>query len=150
MNNVYLCGRVGRDPDVRYSKEGLCIVKLAVATNSSYKKAGGWVTETEWHNVTAFGTIAEKAQSKLKKGSLVIVEGRLKTDIVESKEGGKKYYTGVIASNLIYPDTRDITTKFDAEVETAKNNGLTGQKPKESEYKIDNNDDSYTAMEIPF
>ncbi len=78
INKVILIGNLGRDPEVRTLESGTKIARFSVATNENYRdKNGEWQQSTEWHNVSAWTYLAERAEKSLKKGSLVYVEGKL-------------------------------------------------------------------------
>lgn len=99
MNRVTLIGNLGKDVEVKSTNTGLKIAKLSVATSDSKKdKSGNWTKTTEWHNVTAFGDLAEKAGA-LKKGNSVFVEGKITTKSYE-KDGEKKSYTEIVANDI--------------------------------------------------
>lgn len=108
VNKVFLVGRLGKDPELRYTKDGAAIANISIATSSKYKnKAGEMVEETEWHRVTFFGRLAEIAEEYLKKGSQICVEGRIKTSKYTDKDGVEKYATGIIASEMQMLGGRD-------------------------------------------
>ena len=100
VNKVTLVGRLGQDPEIRFTGEGNAVASFNVATNESWKSKDGTMQErTEWTKVTVFGTTAEKyVQPYIKKGTLVYVEGSLKTDKWQDKDGNDKYSTGVVAN----------------------------------------------------
>lgn len=101
INFVKLVGNLGDAPTENYTDAGRAIAGMYVATNRSWKdKSGEWQKRTEWTRVSAFGSVAEWAIKNLDKGSRVLVEGRLQTDVVEDKYGEKKYYVQVIARKL--------------------------------------------------
>ena len=96
LNRVQLIGRLGKDPESKFTPTGKKVVHFSVAISNRWKNKEGQSQEyTEWVNVEAWGRLGEVCQEYLKKGSLVFVEGRLKTDKYES-EGENKYYTKVI------------------------------------------------------
>ena len=100
LNRVFLIGRLGRDPELRYSPSGQPVASFSLATDESYKnKDGEKVEVTEWHNVTVWGKPAEFAGNFLSKGRLVYVEGKLKTEKY-TKDGVEKYATKVIAHTV--------------------------------------------------
>lgn len=87
VNKVILIGRLGADPEVRYTQEGMMVTNLRVATNEYRKdKSGERVDRTEWHRVVAFGKLAEICGNYLSKGRLVFIEGSLRTRQWEDKE----------------------------------------------------------------
>jgi single-strand DNA-binding protein len=99
VNKVILLGNVGKDPEFKEAANG--ILSFSVATNEKWKdKAGQWVEKTEWHNVVLFGPRAKGLGSFLTKGNTVFVEGRLQTRSWDGKDGGKRYTTEVVATNV--------------------------------------------------
>jgi single-strand DNA-binding protein len=101
INKVILIGRLGKDPDMRYTPSGTAVANFSLATNSSFKDSeGNWNDKTEWHNIVTFGRTAEIAGEYLKKGKLVYIDGRLQTSSWEDQNGQKRYKTEVIASEL--------------------------------------------------
>lgn len=101
VNKVILIGRLGADPEVRYTQEGMMVTNLRIATNEYRKdKSGERVDRTEWHRVVAFGKLAEICGNYLSKGRLVFIEGSLRTRQWEDKEGGKRSTTEILANNM--------------------------------------------------
>lgn len=109
INKVILVGYLGRDPEVRYKPSGDAVANVALATSRSWKdkSSGEKREETEWHRVTFFGRTAEVAAEYTKKGSLIYVEGRLKTDKWTDKDGVERYTTSIIADGLQLLGGRD-------------------------------------------
>ena len=100
-NQVNLIGHVGMDPELSTFENGQKAV-FRMATNESYKNAQGeWVTDTQWHNVVAWGKASEIIQKHLKKGSQVAVSGKLVHRDYEDKEGNKKYVTEIILKDFM-------------------------------------------------
>ncbi|GAB6146829.1 single-stranded DNA-binding protein [Desulfocicer niacini] len=99
VNKAIIVGRLGRDPEIRYSPQGMAVVKLAVATSENWtdKNTGQKQEKTEWHRITVFGKQGENCERYLSKGSQVYVEGRLQTSTYE-KEGQTHYSTDIIAN----------------------------------------------------
>lgn len=101
VNKVILVGRLGRDPEVRYSASGAAVTKFSLATSEATKSAdGNWEERTEWHRVVAFNKLAERCGSFLSKGRLVYVEGKLRTNQWEDAQGVKHYTTEVVAWDI--------------------------------------------------
>ncbi len=102
VNKVIIIGNLGRDPEVRYLSSGTAVCSLAVATTRSWKdKASGEKKEeTEWHQVSLFDRLAEIAGEYLKKGRPVYIEGRLKTEKWQDKDGNDRYSTKIYADSL--------------------------------------------------
>ena len=99
LNKVLLVGRLGKDPEIRFSGDGSPIANFSIATNETWKdKEGNQQEKTHWHNIVVFGASAEKyIQPYVKKGTLISVEGKLQTRDWEDKDGNKRYTTEVIA-----------------------------------------------------
>ncbi len=107
VNRVILIGNLGKDPDVQYLEGNIGVAKFSLATTETYKdRSGKLVSQTEWHTVVLWRGLADLAQKYLHKGSLVYIEGRLKTRSWEDKEGNKKFATEVVGDNLIMLDKR--------------------------------------------
>ena len=101
VNKAILVGRLGKDPEVRYSNNGNAITNFNLATSRVYKnKDGEKVDETEWHRCVSFGKTAKICEEYLKKGSLIYVEGRLQTRDWEDKDGNKRWTTEIILENM--------------------------------------------------
>jgi single-strand DNA-binding protein len=100
-NSVQLIGRLGKDPELRTFDSGKKQVQLSIATTDSYKNTKGEkIEETQWHNLVAWGKLADIASQYLKKGNEVAVEGKLIHRAYETK-GEKKYITEVIVNDLV-------------------------------------------------
>jgi single-strand DNA-binding protein len=107
VNKAILIGNLGKDPDVQYLDGNIGVAKFSLATTETYKdKTGKLISQTEWHTVVLWRGLAELAQKYLHKGSLVYLEGRLKTRSWEDKDGNKKFATEIIGENLIMLDKR--------------------------------------------
>ena len=102
-----LIGNLGKDPDVQFLDGNIAVAKFSLATTETFKdRAGKLISQTEWHTVVLWRGLAELAQKYLHKGSLVYIEGRLRTRSWEDKEGNKKFATEVVGDNLIMLDKR--------------------------------------------
>lgn len=103
-----LIGNLGRDPDVQHLEGNIAVAKFPLATTETFKdRAGKLISQTEWHTVVLWRGLAELAQKYLHKGSLVYIEGRLRTRSWDDKEGNKKFATEVVGDNLIMLDKRN-------------------------------------------
>ena len=102
VNKVILVGTCGKDPETRYMPSGGAVSSISVATNESWKdkQTGEKQERTEWHNITFFGRLAEIAGEYLKKGSQVYIEGSLRTEKWQDKQGQDRYTTKIIASEM--------------------------------------------------
>ena len=102
VNKVILIGNLGRDPEIRYTRDGTAVANLNIATSDSWKDAQGERQErTEWHRVVAWDKLAEIAKEYLAKGKQVYIEGRLQTRSWEDKDGHKRYTTEVRADQMV-------------------------------------------------
>jgi single-strand DNA-binding protein len=111
VNKVILVGRLGRDPETRYTSGGQAVANFTLATDESFKsRSGERQKRTEWHRVVLWGKLAEIAQQYLKKGMLVYVEGRLQTRQWEDKRDGQKRQTTEIVGNVM----RMLTSRVEA------------------------------------
>ncbi|MDL1912619.1 single-stranded DNA-binding protein [Chloroflexi bacterium CFX6] len=97
LNRVQLIGYLGKDPESKYTSTGKKVAHFSVAVTQRWKTGGEAKEYTEWVNIEAWGRLGEVCQEYLKKGSLVYLEGRLKTDKYEDKGGETKYFTKVVA-----------------------------------------------------
>jgi single-strand DNA-binding protein len=107
LNRVQLIGRLGKDPESKYTPTGKKVAHFSLAVSQRWKTAGETKEYTEWVNIEAWGRLGEVCQEYLKKGSLVYLEGRLKTEKYEDKEGETKYFTKVVALTLQFLDKKD-------------------------------------------
>ncbi len=102
VNEVFLIGRLGRDPEVRHTQGGVAVASLSVATSRRQKNRNTqeWEETTEWNNVVAFGKTAEFCGNHIVKGSLVYINGRLQTRKWQDREGNDRWTTEVVVQEL--------------------------------------------------
>ena len=101
VNKVILIGRLGKDPEVRYTNDNVAVANFTLATSEYYKDKNGERQEsTEWHNVVAWRNLAELSEKYLRKGKQVYIEGRLRTRAWDDKDGNKRYTTEIVADNM--------------------------------------------------
>lgn len=113
LNKVQMIGRLGRDPESKFTPTGKKVTHFSVAISNRWKSRDGEAKEsTEWVNVEAWSRLGEVCQEYLKKGSLVYVEGRLRTDKYEDK-GETRYFTKVVAETVQFLDTRGAEASVD-------------------------------------
>ncbi len=107
-NRVHLIGNLGMDPEVVSFENGRKLAKFSLATNESYRNGEGQkVSDTQWHNVVAWGNLAGIAEKYLKKGNEVAIEGKITYRSYEDKKGNTKYMTEIIASDfLMFPNKK--------------------------------------------
>lgn len=102
VNKVILVGRLGKDPETKYTTQGTSVVKFPMATDEQWTdKSGEKQRRTEWHNIVAWTKLGEICQKYLVKGKLVYIEGRLQTQTWDDKEGKKHYRTEIRADNMV-------------------------------------------------
>ena len=125
LNKVFLLGRLGQDPEMKYTANGHAMTTFSMATNRYWTNDSGEKQEkTEWHNVKLWRRQAEIANEFLRRGSLVLIEGRIETSKYE-QDGVTKYFTAVVADNIQLPPksmgtngdlgTPDVATEPDSE-----------------------------------
>lgn len=108
VNRVILIGNLGRDPEIRRLENGAVVAKFPIATNENYKdKTGEWQSQTEWHDIVVWRNLAERAESTLKKGMGVYVEGKLTHRTWQDQEGNNRKTTEVVGSYFRILDKRD-------------------------------------------
>ncbi|NRB63590.1 MAG: single-stranded DNA-binding protein [Saprospiraceae bacterium] len=99
VNRVILIGNLGKDPEVRRLENGAVVAKFSLATNENYRdKSGEWQQQTEWHDIVAWRALAERAESSLKKGSMVYVEGKLSHRSWQDQDGNNRRTTEVVTN----------------------------------------------------
>ncbi len=109
VNKVLLIGRLGRDPEVRYTPDGTAIANFSIATSEEWKdkKTGEKQERTEWHRIVAFRRLGEICGEYLSKGRQVYVEGRLQTRDWQDKDGNKRYTTEIVALQMQMLGSKD-------------------------------------------
>jgi len=102
VNKVILVGRLGKDPEVRYTPSGAAVANFTIATSEEWKDkdSGEKQERTEWHRVVAWRRLGEICGEYLHKGSQVYIEGRLQTESWEDREGNKRYTTKIVAQTM--------------------------------------------------
>ena len=109
INKVILVGNLGRDPEMRYTQNGVAVCSFSLATSETYRDRtnGEKVTQTEWHNIILWRGLAETAQKYLRKGSSVYIDGKIRTRKWEDQQGLTRYTTEIIADTMQMLDRRD-------------------------------------------
>lgn len=114
VNHVFLIGNLGKDPEIQYIEGNIPVAKFPLATTETFKdKKGNTIPQTEWHNIVLWRGLAELAAKYLHKGSLVHIEGCLRTRSWEDKDKNRRFMTEIIASNLVMLDKRSTETRID-------------------------------------
>ncbi|MGB5749213.1 MAG: single-stranded DNA-binding protein [Desulfobacterales bacterium] len=111
INKVILIGRLGSDPEVRYTPSGVAVANFSVATSEEWKDkdSGEKKERTEWHRIVAWRRLGEICGEYLSKGKQVYVEGRIQTRSWEDRDGNKKYTTEIIANDIQFLGSRDMS-----------------------------------------
>ncbi len=105
LNKVQLIGRLGADPEMRYTGSGMPVTSFSLATNRQWTdRDGNTQDETDWHNIVAWDRLAQICNEHLAKGRLVYIEGRLRTRTYEAN-GQKQYRTEIVASDMLMLDS---------------------------------------------
>lgn len=145
VNKVILIGNLGKDPDLQYLEGNIAVAKFPLATTETFKdKTGNLVSQTEWHTIVLWRGLAELAQKYLNKGSMVYIEGRLRTRSWEDKDKNKRFSTEIVGDNLVMLDKRKDNNTDDGNA-TQGSSSPTGEK--------DDNDMSYSSNDkddLPF
>lgn len=105
LNKVMLIGRLGQDPELRYTQSGAAVTSFNLATNETWNDSAGKKQEkTEWHRIVVWGKQAENCAKYLKKGRQAYVEGRLATREYEDRNGAKRSVTEITAQTVQFID----------------------------------------------
>jgi single-strand DNA-binding protein len=108
LNKVSLIGNLGKDPDVQTLEKNIKVAKFSLATTETFKDDNGQLQSiTDWHNVVLWRGLADLTEKYCQKGSMVYVEGKLKTRSYDDKEGHKRYVTEVVAEQIILLDKKN-------------------------------------------
>jgi single-strand DNA-binding protein len=113
INKVILIGRLGKDPELKYTPNGTPVAKFSLATDSNYKDASGEKQQrTEWHNIVAWNKLAEICGQYLTKGKQVYIEGRIQSRQWEDKQtGAKRTAYDIVASQMTMLGSRSETER---------------------------------------
>ena len=152
LNKVMLIGRLGQDPEIRYTQSGSAVANATIATNDYWTdKQGGKQERTEWHSLVLWGKLADLAQSYLKKGSQVYVEGRMQTRDWEDQQGQKHYKTEVVVTTMQFLDAKMSDSGSNTEYSTASASSKSNSAPTApTESNVAPQGDDYIKDDIPF
>lgn len=101
INRVILVGNLGKDPEIRHIEGGVTVARFPIATSETYKdRSGNKVERTEWHNIVAWRGLAEVAEKYLKKGQSVYIEGKIRSNNYQDKDGIQRYSIEIVADNM--------------------------------------------------
>ena len=152
-NKVILVGNLTRDVNLSYSGSGLAIAKFAVATNRTYKDnmTGQNKNETMFIDITTFGRSAEVANQYLRRGSKVLIEGRLVLNQWVGSDGTKRSKHEIVAEQIKFLDSKNDTSGFDNSYQTPSNPPVKQQMNQKEEIKeIQIDDNNINEDEVPF
>lgn len=108
MNKAIVMGRLGQDVELKYTNGGQPVGNFSVATTEKWKdKDGNPQEKTEWHKITVWGKQAEIIEKYFRKGSQILLEGRIQTRQWEDKDGGKRYTTEIVLDKFEFVDKKD-------------------------------------------
>ncbi len=134
INKVILIGNLGSDPEVRTLESGVKVANFNIATNETFKNKNGAKQErTEWHRIVLWRNLAEIAETYLKKGDRIYIEGRIRTRQWEDKDGVKKYTTEVYGDNMVMLGTKAHDASQDQSSPPDENIPKNDQEPPEGE-----------------
>jgi len=160
LNRAQIVGNLTRDPEIRYIPSGQAVTSFSVATNRRWKdKDGSQQDQTEFHNVVAWGKLAEIANQYLKKGNKVYLEGRMQTRTWDGQDGTKRNRTEIVTENMIFLTPKgapiehdDIPTEVKIEEipDEKPNPTASDKKPVKKEEKVEDNLDEINLDDIPF
>lgn len=143
INKVILVGNLGKDPEVRHLEGGAVVAKFPLATSETYKtKEGQRVDQTEWHNIVMWRGLAESAEKYLRKGSLVYIEGKIRTRSWDDKDGNKRFATEIIADTM--------TMLSSKRTDEQHQQGSSEQKPSSSEESPSVDVPNNSGDDLPF
>ena len=120
VNKVILVGRLGADPEIRYTPNGQAVATLRLATNEWSGSGESREERTEWHRVVVWGKLAERCSEYLKKGRQVYAEGRLRTRSWEDRDGNKRYTTEIVANTVQFLGSAGADRDFDSSASSPK------------------------------
>jgi single-strand DNA-binding protein len=106
LNKSTIIGFLGSDPQLKFTPSGSPTATFSVAVSDNYKKNNEWVESTEWFNVVTWNDLAERCNERISKGSLVYVEGKMKTRSWEGQDGHKNYRTELVANKVLFLDRK--------------------------------------------
>lgn len=165
LNRTQIIGNVTRDPEMRYTPNGQAVCSYSVATNRRWKdKDGNNQEQTEFHNIVAWGKVAEIIAQYVKKGHKIYIEGRLQTRTWEGQDGGKRNRTEIVMEDFVFltpkgtggtestPDLGEDTKEFSPSIEKEENKSKEKTEPKKvtKEKEEPSDEGEINLDEIPF
>jgi single-strand DNA-binding protein len=147
LNKVMVLGRLGQDPELKYTPSGTGVCNFSVATSENWNDKNGQKQErTEWHRIVVWGKLGELCNQYLAKGRQAFVEGRLQTRSWDDKNGQKKYTTEIVATSVQFiGGASDRSQASDSGFDQSQSNSDNGM----GDYQV-STDSNFTADDIPF
>ncbi len=146
INKVILIGNLGSDPEVKYLDGNRTVANFSLATNESYTdKQGNRITQTEWHRIEMWDSLAKVAEKYLVKGKQVYIEGKIKTEKWTDQNGVDKYTTRIRANVLQMLGSREDSSSNNTTNDTNQSNQQTSSKPPEKSVPAEDSED-----DLPF
>ena len=145
LNKVMLIGRLGQEPELKYTQSGQAVTNFSLATDEGYTRDGQKVEKTEWHKIVVWGKQAEMCSNYLSKGRLIMAEGKLQTRQWEDQNGQKRYTTEIVAFNIQFLDSKKDTENNTGYVQAPPHPATSGQNP-----MPDGDQDAGNDMGSPF
>lgn len=145
-----LMGRLGQDPELRYTPNGAAVANFSLATSEQWTdKTGQKQERTEWHRVVVWGKLAELCNQYLSKGRQAFVEGSLQTRAWDAKDGGKRYTTEIIARNIQFIGGQASTDRSEQYNQSSNQQDGPSYDQMNQDYEV-STDSNFTADDIPF
>ena len=118
LNITIVAGYVGQDPRLRFTAGGTAVANFSLATSENWKDRGGeWKKKTTWHNIVVWGSMAETVNDNIKKGTPLLVIGKLQTRKWQDKEGMTKYTTEIVSQNIQFLSRKQETAEDQEEMD---------------------------------
>jgi single-strand DNA-binding protein len=150
VNKVIVLGRLGQNPEMKFTPSGAGVCNFSVATSETWNDKSGQKQErTEWHRIVVWGKLAELCNQYLAKGRQVYLEGRLQTRSWDDKQGQKRYTTEINATSVQFIGDRAQSGDNASRQAPQANNNNSGDSMMDQDYDISNNS-GFTADDIPF
>ncbi len=147
VNKVILLGRLGQNPELKYTPSGSAVCQFSLATSENWMKDGQKQEKTEWHRVVVWGKLAELCNQYLQKGRQVYLEGKLQTRSWDDKNGQKRYTTEINAGTIQFIGEKGAGTGATRDEQPGRSNN--NNDPMDQEFNI-STDANFTSDDIPF
>jgi single-strand DNA-binding protein len=151
VNKAILIGRLGKDPELRYTPGGQPVANFTLATSERWNDKNGQRQEkTEWHNIIAWGKLAELVNQYLKKGRAAYVEGRITTRSWDDRDGNKKYRTEIVANQVQFLSTQGEQPSGPGASDTGNESQDSGPRNSPSQEPLPQDQGSVVEEDLPF